>query len=211
MGSALAWAAIAHRVCARSNSLLAAEITDPLRQSFRVPGPRAAVPHGQAALHRNRRLPDEHARQRAGRGQPAQGRATSWSTRRPRPTRSCSTPAASASMPRTRSTAPWAGCKHAKKHNPHKIIGVLGCMAQKDQQLIFERAPYVDLVVGPGQLHQIPELIDEDRRRRRAADGSQPRPQRRQPRRDRAELRELRSAARSDRCGRRRFRPSCGS
>src|SRR5215831_11203746 len=36
--------------------------------------------------------------------------------------------------------------KHAKKHNPDKIIGVLGCMAQKDQELIFQRAPYVDLV-----------------------------------------------------------------
>ena len=42
-------------------------------------------------------------------------------------------------------------------------------MAQKDQELIFERAPYVDLVVGPGQLHQVPELIDEDRSRRRAS------------------------------------------
>ncbi len=51
--------------------------------------------------------------------------------------------------------------KHAKKYNPQKIIGVLGCMAQKDQRLIFERAPYVDLVVGPGQLHQIPELIEK--------------------------------------------------
>ncbi len=51
--------------------------------------------------------------------------------------------------------------KHAKKHDPQKIIGVLGCMAQKDQRLIFQRAPYVDLVVGPGQLHQIPELIEK--------------------------------------------------
>jgi tRNA-2-methylthio-N6-dimethylallyladenosine synthase len=51
--------------------------------------------------------------------------------------------------------------KHAKKTNPRKIIGVLGCMAQKDQRLIFERAPFVDLVVGPGQLHQIPELIEK--------------------------------------------------
>src|SRR6476660_8182721 len=51
--------------------------------------------------------------------------------------------------------------KHAKTHNPHKIIGVLGCMAQKDQKLIFERAPYVDLVVGPGQLHQVPALLSE--------------------------------------------------
>lgn len=51
--------------------------------------------------------------------------------------------------------------KHAKTRNPNKVIGVLGCMAQKDQKLIFERAPFVDLVVGPGQLHQIPRLIDE--------------------------------------------------
>lgn len=49
--------------------------------------------------------------------------------------------------------------KNAKKSQPHKIIGVLGCMAQKDQRLIFERAPYVDLIVGPGQLHQVPDLI----------------------------------------------------
>lgn len=51
--------------------------------------------------------------------------------------------------------------KHAKQHHPQKIIGVLGCMAQKDQKLIFERAPYVDLVVGPGQLHQVPDLIEK--------------------------------------------------
>jgi tRNA-2-methylthio-N6-dimethylallyladenosine synthase len=59
--------------------------------------------------------------------------------------------------------------RHAKKHNPDKIIGVLGCMAQKDQKLIFERAPFVDLVVGPGQLHQIPDLI----RKVSAGDGQQ--------------------------------------
>jgi tRNA-2-methylthio-N6-dimethylallyladenosine synthase len=55
--------------------------------------------------------------------------------------------------------------KHAKKHNPDKVIGVLGCMAQKDQELIFKRAPYVDLVVGPGQLHQVPQMIESARGR----------------------------------------------
>jgi tRNA-2-methylthio-N6-dimethylallyladenosine synthase len=50
--------------------------------------------------------------------------------------------------------------KHKEKF-PQKIIGVMGCMAQKDQRLIFERAPYVDIVVGPGQLAQIPELIQQ--------------------------------------------------
>ena len=49
--------------------------------------------------------------------------------------------------------------KEDKQRHPHKIIGVFGCMAQKDQQQIFKRAPHVDLVVGPGQIHQIPELL----------------------------------------------------
>jgi tRNA-2-methylthio-N6-dimethylallyladenosine synthase len=53
--------------------------------------------------------------------------------------------------------------KNAKREHPHKVIGVLGCMAQKDQALIFKRAPYVDLVVGPGQLHQVPALVREAR------------------------------------------------
>ena len=53
--------------------------------------------------------------------------------------------------------------KNAKRENPGKVIGVLGCMAQKDQALIFKRAPYVDLVVGPGQLHQVPALVREIR------------------------------------------------
>src|SRR6476660_6614973 len=48
-----------------------------------------------------------------------------------------------------------------KKQHPEKIIGVMGCMAQKDQKLVFERAPYVDLVVGPGQLSRIPDLLEE--------------------------------------------------
>lgn len=48
-----------------------------------------------------------------------------------------------------------------KKDHPEKIIGVMGCMAQKDQKLVFERAPYVDLVVGPGQLSRIPDLLAE--------------------------------------------------
>lgn len=51
-----------------------------------------------------------------------------------------------------------------KKENPHKVIGVMGCMAQKDQKLVFEKAPYVDIVVGPGQLQQIPDLIEKANR-----------------------------------------------
>jgi tRNA-2-methylthio-N6-dimethylallyladenosine synthase len=51
--------------------------------------------------------------------------------------------------------------KNAKQKNPNKIIGVIGCMAQNHQKTVFDRAPYVDLVVGPGQLHQVPSLIEK--------------------------------------------------
>ena len=50
--------------------------------------------------------------------------------------------------------------REAKERSPEKTIGVMGCMAQKDQEIIFRRAPFVDMVVGPGQLHTIPELIE---------------------------------------------------
>jgi tRNA-2-methylthio-N6-dimethylallyladenosine synthase len=48
-----------------------------------------------------------------------------------------------------------------KAKRPGLVVGVLGCMAQKDQDLIRRRAPWVDLVVGPGQLHQVPALVEE--------------------------------------------------
>ncbi len=56
--------------------------------------------------------------------------------------------------------------KHSKKRRPQQVIGVIGCMAQKDQELIFKRAPHVDLVVGTGQLAQIPDLIAASREKR---------------------------------------------
>jgi len=56
--------------------------------------------------------------------------------------------------------------KHIRKRRPNCVVGVMGCMAQKDQQLIFAKAPHVDLVVGTGQLAEIPRLIDEVRQQR---------------------------------------------
>src|SRR5207245_9725484 len=48
-----------------------------------------------------------------------------------------------------------------KQRHPSKIVGVLGCMAQKDQELVRRRAPHVDIVCGTGQLARLPELIAE--------------------------------------------------
>ena len=51
--------------------------------------------------------------------------------------------------------------KSVKEKRPGVIIGVLGCMAQKDQGQIFKRAPHVDVVVGPGQLGQLPAMLEQ--------------------------------------------------
>jgi tRNA-2-methylthio-N6-dimethylallyladenosine synthase len=56
--------------------------------------------------------------------------------------------------------------RHLKRDNPGAVIGVLGCMAQKDQDAIRVRAPFVDLVVGTGQLAEVPALVDKVKRTR---------------------------------------------
>jgi tRNA-2-methylthio-N6-dimethylallyladenosine synthase len=48
-----------------------------------------------------------------------------------------------------------------KKRKPDTVVGVLGCMAQKDQELIRKRAPHVDMIVGTGQLARVPELVEK--------------------------------------------------
>ncbi len=50
-----------------------------------------------------------------------------------------------------------------KVDRPDVTIGVLGCMAQKDQGQILKRAPHVDVVIGPGQLGRVSELLETAR------------------------------------------------
>src|SRR5262249_576272 len=54
-----------------------------------------------------------------------------------------------------------------KERHPEKVIGVLGCMAQKDQEKVLRRAPFVDIVCGTGQLGGIAALIEQARAERR--------------------------------------------
>ncbi len=48
-----------------------------------------------------------------------------------------------------------------KSRNPDLIIGIIGCMAQKDKEAIFRRLPHVDIVCGTRELLRVPELIAE--------------------------------------------------
>ena len=58
--------------------------------------------------------------------------------------------------------------RELKAANPELVIGVCGCMAQKEAPEIRRRAPYVDLVVGTGQIDRVPALVDRVRSERTA-------------------------------------------
>ena len=51
-----------------------------------------------------------------------------------------------------------------KKAGEQVILGVLGCMAERDGADMLRRFPQVDLLCGPGELDRLPALIDNVRR-----------------------------------------------
>ncbi|GAX91787.1 tRNA (N6-isopentenyl adenosine(37)-C2)-methylthiotransferase MiaB [Effusibacillus lacus] len=55
--------------------------------------------------------------------------------------------------------------KPLKNRNPQLILGLCGCMAQEKvvQELVAKTYPWVDVVFGTHNLHQLPELIDKAR------------------------------------------------
>lgn len=46
-----------------------------------------------------------------------------------------------------------------KKSNPDLVIGVAGCMAQREADGIRARVPEVDILLGPRNLHHLPHLL----------------------------------------------------
>ncbi len=51
-------------------------------------------------------------------------------------------------------------CKPIKNRRPDVIVGVLGCMAERDGPALLARYPQLDLVCGPGELEKVPLLIE---------------------------------------------------
>ncbi len=47
-----------------------------------------------------------------------------------------------------------------KREQPHLVLGVLGCMAERDGVDMIRRYPQVDILCGPGELDKLPMLID---------------------------------------------------
>ncbi|OIR25551.1 tRNA (N6-isopentenyl adenosine(37)-C2)-methylthiotransferase MiaB [Bathymodiolus thermophilus thioautotrophic gill symbiont] len=46
-----------------------------------------------------------------------------------------------------------------KEKNPNLIIGVGGCVASQEGELILKRAPFVDIIFGPQTLHRLPNML----------------------------------------------------
>ncbi|GBC97547.1 tRNA-2-methylthio-N(6)-dimethylallyladenosine synthase [bacterium HR17] len=57
-----------------------------------------------------------------------------------------------------------------KQKKPDLILGVTGCMAQRESDIIKARAPYVDLLLGPRSVHRLPDLIRTVQEQRRFAE-----------------------------------------
>ncbi|MBI5598671.1 MAG: tRNA (N6-isopentenyl adenosine(37)-C2)-methylthiotransferase MiaB [Deltaproteobacteria bacterium] len=60
--------------------------------------------------------------------------------------------------------------RELKEKNPSLIIGISGCVAQQAGAGLLKRIPYVDMVIGTHNVHNVPELVEEisDRRGRLA-------------------------------------------
>lgn len=61
--------------------------------------------------------------------------------------------------------------RELKHKNPRLVIGILGCMAQEHGDYFFKKNPDIDLVCGPGNLGQVPDLVEsiEEKRAPRLA------------------------------------------
>lgn len=46
-----------------------------------------------------------------------------------------------------------------KRRRPHMVIAVCGCLAQQEGERIFRQAPHVDVVFGPRNIPELPELL----------------------------------------------------
>ena len=46
-----------------------------------------------------------------------------------------------------------------KGAQPHRKLGLLGCMAQHNRAALIEKAPWLDLIAGPDSYRRLPELL----------------------------------------------------
>lgn len=60
--------------------------------------------------------------------------------------------------------------KGLKRKNPNMLIGVCGCMMQKDdvRQKTLKQCPFVDIIFGTNNIHELPQLIKKADKKKKA-------------------------------------------
>ena len=51
--------------------------------------------------------------------------------------------------------------KALKRRNPDLILGITGCMAQKEGEKLIKRAPHIDFVLGTNKIHEVVSTIQK--------------------------------------------------
>src|ERR1700753_1108063 len=46
-----------------------------------------------------------------------------------------------------------------KIDRPNLVVGVIGCMAERDGVDLFRRYPHLDILCGPGELDKLPAMV----------------------------------------------------
>jgi len=51
--------------------------------------------------------------------------------------------------------------KKLKKEKPNLLLGLCGCLVQREPEEIIRRAPYLDFILGTSNFYQLPEVLKE--------------------------------------------------
>ena len=51
--------------------------------------------------------------------------------------------------------------KALKRSNPNLILGITGCMAQKEGEKLIKRAPHIDFVLGTNKIHEVVSTVQK--------------------------------------------------
>lgn len=64
--------------------------------------------------------------------------------------------------------------KEEKRRRPGLVVGVLGCLAEREGEDLVRRMPVVDVLCGPGELDKLPSLLDNAVRTRESLMADEP-------------------------------------
>ncbi len=64
-----------------------------------------------------------------------------------------------------------AALQRLKQARPGVVLGILGCMAKAQREEVFRRLPQVDLVAGPAEIYDLPDLLAQVAQARQGGTG----------------------------------------